>query len=349
MKALKDFFLSFLAFGVLLNIAAARDPASNASVLPACKDEPVRKWDQCVGTHTYPNGNIYTGEFRNGLRHGFGKIRILAKGIPGGEGIRSEVPSTYEGQFKNGVMSGTGILTLDTGERFEGNFLNNVYQGKKQDVPNAPPKFSGSGFFVTSDGLFVTNWHVVEGAKTLVVAAFDGKRRSATVVGRDYVNDLAVLRVAGAAENWLRVAQSGEVKRGAEVITVGFPNVGLQGFEPKVTSGIISSLSGVADDPRMFQISVPIQPGNSGGALVTRDGFVVGVVSAKLSEDTAKKLTGKLPENVNYAIKSNYLIELLKSHAVRGQLAIAEPQLPKPPTELVEMVERASGIVFAFH
>lgn len=348
MKVLKDLLLYVLAFGVLANISVARDQA-NSSVLSACKDDSVRKWDQCIGTHTYPNGNVYTGEFRNGLRHGFGRIRILAKGSPDRDGIRSEVPSTYEGQFKNGVMSGLGVLTLDTGERYEGNFLNNVYQGKKQDVPNASPKFSGSGFFVASDGLFVTNWHVVEGAKTLIVAGFDGKRRSASVVGRDYVNDLAVLRVAGTAENWLVIAQSGEVKRGTEVITVGYPNVKLQGFEPKVTSGVISSLSGIADDPRMFQISVPIQPGNSGGALVTRDGSVVGVVSAKLSQDTTKKLTGKLPENVNYAIKSNYLIELLKSHAVRGQLSISEPQPPKSPTELVEMVERASGIVFAFH
>ena len=77
------------------------------------------------------------------------------------------------------------------------------------------------------------------------------------------------------------------MKLGDMVVTVGFPDVSLQGFAPKLAKGEIASLSGSADDPRYFQISVPVQPGNSGGALVDERGNVIGIVSAKLDAGAA--------------------------------------------------------------
>src|SRR5213593_2432744 len=103
------------------------------------------------------------------------------------------------------------------------------------------------------------------------------------------------------------------VKPGDTVATAGFPNIGLQGFAPKLAKGEIASLSGASDDPRYFQISVPMQPGNSGGALVDERGNVVGVVSAKLSARAALLASGALPENVNYAVKSSFLLGFLES------------------------------------
>ena len=73
------------------------------------------------------------------------------------------------------------------------------------------------------------------------------------------------------------------------VATVGFPDIGLQGFAPKLTKGEIASLSGAADDPCYFQISVPVQPGNSGGALVDERGNVISIVSAKLKEPNTQE------------------------------------------------------------
>ena len=73
------------------------------------------------------------------------------------------------------------------------------------------------------------------------------------------------------------------------------------------------SLSGAQDVPRYFQISVPVQPGNSGGALVDEHGNVVGVVSAKLDASVALATSGALPENVNYAVKSSFLLGFLES------------------------------------
>src|SRR5438874_9411739 len=111
----------------------------------------------------------------------------------------------------------------------------------------------------------------------------------------------------------LPIASSRAGKLGSTVATVGFPNIGLQGFAPKLAKGEIASLSGASDDPRYFQISVPVQPGNSGGALVDERGNVVGVVSAKLNAAAALAASGALPENVNYAVKSSFLLSFLEA------------------------------------
>ena len=94
---------------------------------------------------------------------------------------------------------------------------------------------------------------------------------------------------------------------------MGFPNIGLQGFAPKLAKGEIASLSGAADDARYFQISVPVQPGNSGGALVDEHGNVVGVVSAKLNAGAALRSSGVPQSGMNYAVKSGYLLTFLES------------------------------------
>ena len=80
-----------------------------------------------------------------------------------------------------------------------------------------------------------------------------------------------------------------------------------------IQKGEIASLSGIQDDPRHFQISVPVQPGNSGGALVDERGNVIGIVSAKLDAGAALAASGALPENVNYAVKSSLLLSFLES------------------------------------
>ena len=122
----------------------------------------------------------------------------------------------------------------------------------------------------------------------------------------DAANDLALLKAEGRFAA-LPVVASRAMRLGSTVATVGFPNVGLQGFAPKLARGEIAALSGAQDDARYFQISVPVQPGNSGGALVDERGNVVGVVSAKLSARAALASSGALPENVNYAVKSSFL------------------------------------------
>jgi len=170
---------------------------------------------------------------------------------------------------------------------------------------------SGTGFFITDDGYLISNNHVVKNATKVRLLTSTGLI-DAKVVQVDEANDLALLKAEGRFAP-LPIVASRAVKLGGVVATVGFPNIGLQGFAPKLAKGEIASLSGASDDARYFQISVPVQPGNSGGALVDERGNVVGIVSAKLSAKAALAESGALPENVNYAVKSSFLLSFLES------------------------------------
>ncbi|MDH4444632.1 MAG: tetratricopeptide repeat-containing serine protease family protein [Akkermansiaceae bacterium] len=173
------------------------------------------------------------------------------------------------------------------------------------------PKATGTGFLITRNGYLVTNHHVVKDCGKVRVRTAAGLL-DAEVVRVDAASDLALLKVTGSFDA-LPVVSSRSARLGATVATVGFPNIGLQGFEPKLSKGDISSLAGIQDNVRYFQISVPVQPGNSGGALVDERGNVVGVVSAQLSQKAALESSGTLAQSVNYAVKSSYLLSFLEA------------------------------------
>jgi S1-C subfamily serine protease len=181
----------------------------------------------------------------------------------------------------------------------------------------------GTGFFISSNGYFLTCFHVVNNASSIEVGTTHGLF-VAEVVQSDPAKDIALLKVAGTFAS-LPLASTNNIKLGEAVFTIGFPDPRLQGWQPKLTRGEISSLSGMQDDPDDFQISVPVQPGNSGGALVDEQGNVVGIVAAKLKGSVAELLaTGVLPENVNYAVKSSCAKTLLDS--VPGGLLNLKPE-----------------------
>ena len=176
--------------------------------------------------------------------------------------------------------------------------------------PNSPTA-SGTGFFITDDGYLISNYHVVKAATKVRLVTSAGTI-DAKVIQVDAANDLALLKADGKFSP-LPIAASRAAHLGGTVATIGFPDPSLQGFSPKLAKGEIASLSGAGDDPRYFQISVPVQPGNSGGALVDGRGNVIGIVSAKLDASTALAMSGSLPENVNYAVKSSLLLSFLES------------------------------------
>ena len=185
-----------------------------------------------------------------------------------------------------------------------------------QSVPSVArsdsPKASGSGAIVSSDGLVLTAAHVVQGATSIKVCTAQGVH-PATIVQIDEANDIAVLRLDSGTYSALPIGLARKVRLGQTVSTIGFPNIEIQGFSPKVTRGEISSSNGVGDDPRSWQISVPVQPGNSGGPLLDENGNLVGVVVSKLGLEAAKA-TNDLPQNVSYAVKSTYALALLDTY-----------------------------------
>ena len=217
----------------------------------------------------------------------------------------------------------------------------------RSEVSTSLPDSFGSGFYVTSNGYLLTNQHVVDGARKVFI--YSGSQRlPARVVKTDAANDLALLKVSGTFAA-LPVSSSRRVKLGQTVSTVGFPNPDLQGKSPKLTKGEISSLSGASDDPKYFQISVPVQPGNSGGPLVDAYGNVIGVVTAKLRASTALAKTGNLPENVNYAVKGTFVMGFLESVPdVAAEMLNPKPRRSREFTEVVSEAEKASVMILVY-
>jgi S1-C subfamily serine protease len=122
----------------------------------------------------------------------------------------------------------------------------------------------------------------------------------------------------------------------------------LQGFAPKLAKGEIASLSGAGDDPRYFQISVPVQPGNSGGALVDERGNVIGIVSAKLDASAALAASGALPENVNYAVKSSFLLSFLGIRAGVSAKLKAPVTADRKFEDVVKSAQDAAVLVLVY-
>jgi S1-C subfamily serine protease len=168
----------------------------------------------------------------------------------------------------------------------------------------------GTAFVVRPDGYLLTAFHVVKGAKEIEVSCAEIGRAAAWVEKFSEANDLAVLRVAdGKTPTYLSLADQRSVSLGEQVFTIGYPAPDLLGSEAKFNEGTISSIS-VGGDAGYMQISVPVHPGNSGGALLNRSGDVVGVVIATASALTFLKGTGTLPQNVSWAVKGAFAVPL---------------------------------------
>ena len=170
---------------------------------------------------------------------------------------------------------------------------------------------SGTGFIITKDGYILTCQHVIDGAKS-IKALINGNSYIVTLVAEDKSNDLALLKISGTFSA-LAFSSKNSAQLGQKVFTIGYPNPILQGVSKKYTDGTISSLTGYQDDVRLYQISVPVQPGNSGGPLLDENGNVVGIIVAMLDAEAAFNISRSLPQNVNYAVKSIYAKGLLST------------------------------------
>lgn len=180
---------------------------------------------------------------------------------------------------------------------------------------------SGTGF-VVAEGRVLTNNHVVDDCARVVARGAEGERVPARVLATDPRRDLALLAVAREIGPPLTFRDQPPLRRGESVVTYGFPLSGLLSSGPTLTTGDVSALAGLRDNPTNLQISAPVQPGNSGGPLLDSQGHVVGVVVSKLNAVRIARMTGgDIPQNVNFAVKGTEALAFLRSNGVQPRTA----------------------------
>lgn len=278
-----------------------------------------------------------------------------------GEGVIEDYVEAYKWLLLSG-MNGEDVINqkallqekMSTTQIAESQRLAKEFVAQKNRSSNETPgpikqgedtiKGFGTGFFISQNGYFVTAAHVVQGVSSVKIF-WQSKDYLAEIILVDKTLDMAILKVIGVlSPQALPLSSSVQVKTGDTVFTMGFPQIQLQGIEPKYTDGSISSLSGVANDPKHFQISVPVQPGNSGGPLLNNQGQVVGLIISRLDDLATLNITGSIPQNVNYALKGSFILPLLES--------LPDIQLKSPATtgksEAIEKAKNAVALVVCY-
>ena len=203
---------------------------------------------------------------------------------------------------------------------------------------------TGTGFLFSSSDYVITSYHVVHGAKSIRVRLINGDRIDATVALKDTNNDIAILKLSQSPtsrQNIIVLGDSSSVKTGDRVFTYGFPLVDLLGdAEPRYSEGFINSLSGISNDPRLFQVSIPIQPGNSGGPVFNEKGELIGIATSSIDSIQTQKVFGSIPQNVNFAIKSSYINSLLPN---LPDIFIKQKGIVPVPVEEIGFKERVKN------
>ena len=276
----------------------------------------------------------------------------------------SDVPATTERVYLiNGVQFTRDFdvpqaqLRKDLGRKYQAGFRVNfkwnfiktyptsvmyVDAAAKAKNENQPSKTSGTGFFLSKDGYIITNYHVVENARTIKVSGINDDTKTsytARVEISDKQNDLAILRITDVSfkplTNIPYTFKYTTSSVGEDCFVLGYPLISTMGLDIKLTNGIISSKTGFEGNIAEYQMSAPVQPGNSGGPLFDKKGNIIGVVCAKHRE----------AENAGYAIKASYirnLVDLLPTSITMPQTNLLTGKaLPKQ----VELASKAVCVI----
>jgi serine protease Do len=186
------------------------------------------------------------------------------------------------------------------------------YQMGKSQSPKKVPSpdgknanmdsFRGTGFAITSNGLIATNYHIINGASSVYVQNADGKSFKARVLYTEPENDIAILKIADTSFRNLGAIpytfKKTESDLAENVYTYGYPQ-----DSPTYGSGRLTSANGLNGDSLTYQISIPVNPGNSGGPLIDSRGNIIGIVAAKETH----------MEGVHFAVKASYLLDAIQN------------------------------------
>ena len=165
---------------------------------------------------------------------------------------------------------------------------------------------TGTGFFVTENTL-VTNQHVIEGCAYVS----DSQNNKLDIIAVDRLNDLAILKSQEPNDNFIYLSEDPVL--GQTVYVAGFP----YNFETlNFTTGAVSALVGPEKNITQFQLTAPIQPGNSGGPILNTWGSLVGVTFARIDDVSVLEQSGTIPQNINYGIKHDVVRDMLEEYNI---------------------------------
>ena len=219
-----------------------------------------------------------------------------------------------------------------------------------QAPPEEPIRGEGSGFVIQSDGLILTNAHVVEGATRVTVQLTDRREYTAKVIGVDKTSDVAVIKIPATGLQTVNLGDSNTLQVGQWVLAIGAPF----GFENSATAGIVSAKGRTLPDSGyvpFIQTDVPINPGNSGGPLFDMQGQVIGI-NSQIYSRTGGYMGVSFSIPINVAMQVAHQI-LTTGHVERGKLGVVIQNvdqgladsfgLPQPEGALVSSVEEGGA------
>jgi serine protease Do len=266
--------------------------------------------------------------------------------------VVAKVPASYNGP-------GQGSDGQDNnGQDNEGNPFSNTPFGQFfRGFPMQPPQQQGppmhgegSGFIVNSDGLILTNAHVVNGASEVTVRTTDRREYTAKVIGVDEKSDVAVIKIPAKNLPTVKLGDTRNLRVGEWVLAIGAPF----GFENSVTAGIVSAKGRTLPDSGyvpFIQTDVPINPGNSGGPLFNMRGEVIGINSQIYTRSGGfQGVSFSIP--IDVAMQVSHQLET-HGHVTRGKLGVVIQNvnqgladsfgLPSPDGALVSSVEKGGA------
>ena len=179
---------------------------------------------------------------------------------------------------------------------------------------------SGTGFYVSDEGYIATNNHVISKCKKVM-----SNGEKLLLVDKNQKLDLAILKSKTTVDSFARFTKS-PARPGDDIIVLGYP-FGNDAGQATITKGIVSSTKGPNNDKTLLQIDASIQPGNSGGPTIDRNGALVGITVATANTTYYFKKFGHIPQNMNFSIKSKYLTSLLDLNDIDYQFSDTKAEL----------------------
>lgn len=283
------------------------------------------------GSTLYARSNFLNGKWSTILLSANGAdanaMAAVASSISVGTGISLQV--TPGGRLDRAIETALELVEEESSTQTE--------PGSQRGAARSGRESSGTGFFVSKSGHVLTNAHVVSTCNRILV---DGS--SAMIVESSEAFDLALLATTGGQRDSIASFASQPVQLNADLTVAGFPLAGLLGGF-NVTRGSVSSLKGLGGEATQFQLTAPVQPGNSGGPVVGADGNVVGVVVAKLDAVRTAEVIGDIPQNINFAIRGEIAKLFLSQNGVNPIVSPGDIDLS--PTQLAERVQSFTAFI----